>query len=67
MSKDDVRDFAESMAEWAIERWDAEVKNRPPQNVYRHILDRHWRQVYRRLTGGELPREVDAKEEQNHE
>ena len=42
---------------WVIERWDAEVKNRPLQNIHRRTLDDTWRQVYRFVTGGqELPR-----------
>ena len=56
--KDDVADFAATMSEWVLERWDAEVKHRPAVNVYRGVLDRTWRQVYSKLTGEELPRPV---------
>ena len=41
---------------WIVERWDAEVANRPAENVHRLTLDRIWRQMYRHLTGQELPR-----------
>jgi len=42
---------------WVISRWDAEVKNRPTKNIYRRVLDETWRQVYRKVSGGEeLPR-----------
>lgn len=47
----------DDLAEWAIERWDAEVAHRPAENIYRRILDQTWRQVYRYASGGlELPR-----------
>lgn len=46
----------EAFAQWAVERWDDEVKNRPTKNIYRKVLDSTWRQVYRRVTGKELPR-----------
>lgn len=37
---------------WAVERWNAEVKNRPLQNVHRRALDTTWRQVIR-FAGGD--------------
>ena len=37
--------------EWAVERWNAEVKNRPMINVHRRTLDDAWRQVIRRFGG----------------
>lgn len=37
------------LADWASERWHAEVKNRPMVNVHRRALDDTWRQVLRRL------------------
>lgn len=37
--------------EWAVERWNAEVKNRPLVNVHRRPLDDAWRQVIRYLGG----------------
>lgn len=38
---------AASLLEWAIERWNAEVRNRPLVNVHRRALDDTWRQVIR--------------------
>lgn len=46
----------QTMREWVIERWDAEVANRPLANIHRRTLDNTWRQVYRWLTDEELPR-----------
>ena len=37
--------------EWAVERWNAEVKNRPPVNKNRRTLDDTWRQVIRHFGG----------------
>jgi len=36
---------------WAVERWNAEVKNRPLQNIHRRSLDTTWRQVIRHYGG----------------
>jgi hypothetical protein len=36
---------------WAVERWNAEVANRPLRNVHRRTLDDTWRQVIRRAGG----------------
>lgn len=36
---------------WAVSRWDAEVKNRPLQNVHRRTLDDTWRQVIQYFGG----------------
>lgn len=36
---------------WAVERWNAEVKNRPLQNIHRAALDTTWRQVIRHFGG----------------
>ncbi len=36
---------------WAVERWNAEVKNRPLVNVHRRSLDDTWRQVMRHFGG----------------
>jgi hypothetical protein len=44
------------IADWVLERWDAEVMNRPERNIYRRTLDCTWRQIYRHLTGAEMPR-----------
>jgi hypothetical protein len=38
---------ADGLAEWAISRWNAEVANRPLNNVHRRALDTTWRQVIR--------------------
>ena len=43
----------ESLASWAEGRWEAEVRNRPRQNVHRRALDTAWRQVIRRLGGAQ--------------
>lgn len=40
--------------EWAVERWNVEVKNRPLQNIHRRSLDTTWRQVIRRFGGDDL-------------
>jgi hypothetical protein len=37
--------------QWAVERWEAEVKNRPLTNVHRRTLDTTWRQVIRHFGG----------------
>ncbi|WP_185643534.1 hypothetical protein [Burkholderia sp. Bp8990] len=43
-----------ALLEWAVERWDAEVKNRPLINVHRRSLDDTWRQVIRHLGGDDV-------------
>lgn len=35
------------LLDWAVSRWNAEVKNRPLVNVHRRSLDDTWRQVIR--------------------
>ena len=42
---------ADTAVAWAVERWNAEVKNRPLQNVHRAALDTTWRQVIRYFGG----------------
>lgn len=42
---------AARIRKWAVERWHAEVANRPLQNVHRRSLDDVWRQVIRELGG----------------
>jgi hypothetical protein len=37
--------------DWAVDRWNAEVRNRPLVNVHRRTLDGTWRQVIRHLGG----------------
>lgn len=37
------------LAVWAVSRWNAEVKDRPLNNVHRRALDDTWRQVIRNL------------------
>jgi hypothetical protein len=39
---------------WAVSRWEAEVKNRPLQNIHRRSLDDTWRQVIRRFGGDDV-------------
>lgn len=39
------------LLEWVVERWHAEVSQRPLHNVHRRSLDDTWRQVIRRLGG----------------
>ena len=36
---------------WAVERWNAEVKNRPLVNIHRRTLDDTWRAVMRYAGG----------------
>ncbi|HDR9026904.1 TPA: hypothetical protein QDB14_001074 [Burkholderia vietnamiensis] len=43
-----------SMLDWAVARWDAEVKNRPLINVHRRSLDDTWRQVIRHCGGDDM-------------
>lgn len=40
--------------EWAVSRWEAEVKNRPLQNIHRRTLDDTWRQVIRHYGGDDV-------------
>jgi hypothetical protein len=42
---------AKGALDWAVSRWNAEVKNRPLVNVHRRSLDTTWRQVIRYLGG----------------
>ncbi|MBB4817080.1 hypothetical protein HNP29_000437 [Pseudomonas alcaligenes] len=39
------------LLEWAVERWHAEVSQRPLANVHRRTLDDTWRQIITRLGG----------------
>ena len=41
----------EAGLQWAVSRWEAEVKNRPMQNIHRRSLDDTWRQVIRYFGG----------------
>jgi hypothetical protein len=43
-----------SWLEWAVERWEEEVKNRPLTNVHRRTLDDTWRQVIRNCGGDDV-------------
>ncbi|WP_175969638.1 hypothetical protein [Burkholderia sp. BCC0322] len=43
-----------AMLDWAVRRWDAEVKNRPLTNVHRRSLDDTWRQVVRHCGGDDV-------------
>jgi hypothetical protein len=40
--------------DWAMSRWNAEVKNRPLQNIHRRTLDDTWRQVIRYFGGDDI-------------
>ncbi|WP_239687113.1 Lar family restriction alleviation protein, partial [Burkholderia cenocepacia] len=42
------------LLEWAVGRWEAEVKNRPLINVHRRSLDDTWRQVIRQCGGDDV-------------
>jgi hypothetical protein len=42
---------AQPELQWAVSRWEAEVKNRPLVNVHRRTLDETWRQVIRHFGG----------------
>ncbi|UOL48390.1 hypothetical protein [Pseudomonas phage Almagne] len=44
-------DIKQEELNWAVERWYAEVSNRPLCNVHRRTLDDTWRQIIRRLGG----------------
>lgn len=63
---------AVDIVEWAVGRWNAEVANRPLQNIYRRSLDDTWRQVIRQFGGDDEmlcgPRHDDlaAKSEKPH-
>ncbi len=45
---------ASDVVEWAVSRWEAEVKNRPLQNIHRRSLDDTWRQVIRQYGGDDV-------------
>jgi hypothetical protein len=40
--------------QWAVDRWHAEVSQRPLVNVHRRSLDDTWRQIIRRLGGDDV-------------
>jgi hypothetical protein len=42
---------ASDVVDWAVGRWQAEVANRPLQNMHRRSLDGTWRQVIRHFGG----------------
>lgn len=43
-----------ALVDWAVSRWNAEVKNRPLVNVHRRSLDTTWRQVIRHFGGDDV-------------
>lgn len=45
-----------ALVEWAVERWFAEVAQRPLVNVHRRTLDATWRQVIRHAGGDDIVR-----------
>ncbi len=49
-SDDETQQQLGSVA-WAVERWYAEVSNRPLVNIHRRTLDDTWRQVIRHFGG----------------
>lgn len=46
-----LRDQQGETLKWAVDRWNAEVRDRPLINVHRRTLDETWRQVIRNLGG----------------
>lgn len=44
---------SQTVVDWAVSRWAAEVKLRPLQNVHRRSLDDTWRQVIRQFGGND--------------
>jgi len=44
----------EKLLSWALERWTAEVANRPLVNVHRRTLDGTWRQIIRHAGGDDV-------------
>jgi hypothetical protein len=44
---DERDDTLRDVGEWAQERWNEEVRDRPNVNIYRHPIDTTWRQVMR--------------------
>lgn len=50
------------MLKWIVDRWDAELSQRPLKNVHYRGLDVTWRQLYRFVSDGEeLPRPTHAE------
>lgn len=37
--------------QWAVARWEVEVRDQPLHNVHRRTLDRTWRQIIRKYGG----------------
>lgn len=44
----------DAVLNWAVERWNAEVSNRPLINIHRRSLDGTWRQVIRKCGGDDI-------------
>lgn len=42
------------LLEWAVARWNEEVKDRPLNNAHRRTLDDTWRQFVKRLGGDDI-------------
>lgn len=51
---DSISKDATTFLDWAVERWHAEVSQRPLVNVHRRSLDDTWRQVIKRLGGDDV-------------
>lgn len=41
----------DGLLDWAVDRWHAEVSQRPLINIHRRTLDETWRQIIRKLGG----------------
>lgn len=41
----------DGLLDWAVDRWHAEVSQRPLINIHRRALDETWRQIIRKLGG----------------
>lgn len=54
MNQEDTKSDVLPTLEWAVERWYAEVSNRPLVNTHRRALDDTWRQVIRHSGGDDI-------------
>lgn len=46
--------YRQGIIDWAVSRWNDEVKNRPLQNIHRRAIDTTWRQVIRHFGGDDV-------------
>ena len=49
-----AQDQSPDLLNWAVQRWNAEVKDRPLRNAHRRTLDDVWRQVIQRMGGNDV-------------